>query len=311
MQIDHTTKRPEGFYSTWGAALVTACLGSIIVWLVITKKLNNYLQPYFLPWMAITGLALLGLSVWTAIGLIRTPEVVGEDSSLHTSAWFLTVPVILLVCVQPSPLGSAMLSTSVHSANAASAALRNAAYGGGGADALGGVQGGAGAQGSSGTHGGLTRNPDGTIAYPPLPKNPPGGFNTVTVEDLSQRFTFGNKMDLDNVPVQVIGFAAQGQDGQQLLGRYKIYCCAADALPFIVQLTDTENSPGEISLEKDQWYQVQGRVTITDTRPTQSNDSGSASGESGSATPEQGEPQYLVITVDTAEKITPPERPYL
>ncbi|MEU7588176.1 TIGR03943 family protein [Micromonospora sp. NPDC049230] len=90
--------------------------------------------------------------------------------------------------------------------------------------------------------------------YPPLP---PGDPATTTVFDYASRALFDKGESIGNRRVQLTGFITPGPDGQPILARMILSCCAADGRP--VKLGMAGSAP--TGLANDTWIQVTGRYT--------------------------------------------------
>lgn len=243
-----------------GATLV-ASIGALLMVMVISGQLNNYLRPLFRPWAFLTGALLVSLAVWTLASLRRDLAATAHDNPMRKSSCFLLVPLIIAVVCAPSPLGAAMVNSS------------SIAGGNGPAHAQ------ASQRDANRVASRVGRNADGTIAYEILSAD---GVSEVTLEDLANRFTFGRKADLEGRRVTVVGFLSQGEDSQWRINRFKIYCCAADAVPYSAVLADETFEP-----QSDQWFEITG------TLDTQSSD------------------LNPVLHIEEATPISQPEIPYL
>lgn len=109
------------------------------------------------------------------------------------------------------------------------------------------------------------------------------GVNELTLETLT-RIWLHDKGALKGRSVRVVGFAAPtaGDPTQRTLNRVKIWCCAADALPYTVRLADPRG------FVVDDWYDVVGHVDLaasTDVVP--------------------------VLVVERSVPVPVPQRPYL
>ncbi|WKD60983.1 hypothetical protein CCICO_04735 [Corynebacterium ciconiae DSM 44920] len=249
---------PSGTRSTVLAATIVLLLGIVAMALVITGQLNNYVQPFFRPFMAITAAALIGLGLWTLVRLSRDIAGAAGEHPVRSSSWLLLVPVLLAVLCAPDPLGASMLgSTAVGGASASMSDAHTQR-----AQQIVRVE----------------RNPDGTIAFPELARDE---INEITLEDLANRFYFGDRDQLDGVRIRLEGFASRDPQGKWAVGRFKIYCCAADAIPYQAGV-DGLNDPSP-----DQWYR------LTATIDTAANS------------------QLPMLRVAEATAIDQPERPYL
>jgi uncharacterized repeat protein (TIGR03943 family) len=87
--------------------------------------------------------------------------------------------------------------------------------------------------------------------YPPLP---PGDPAPVTMLDYASRAVFDSGKSLTGRNLQLTGFVTPGPDGQPMLARIVLTCCAADGRPIKVGLTG--GTP--ITVPADTWVQVVG-----------------------------------------------------
>ncbi|GAB3802703.1 TIGR03943 family protein [Micromonospora zhanjiangensis] len=91
-------------------------------------------------------------------------------------------------------------------------------------------------------------------AYPPLPAGDPA---RVSVLDYASRAVFDKGVSIGDRTVQLTGFVATGPDGQPMLARIILSCCAADGRPIKVGLT------GQVptGVPVDHWIEVTGRYS--------------------------------------------------
>lgn len=237
-----------------------AVLGLVALVLSLNGRLNLYLQPRFQPLVLVSALALVVLSLWTLVDLDR-PEVLRAHPPVRASTWLLLVPLLLVVLCAPSPLGAAHMSS--------------AAVAGGLTDSPGTGRQSLRVRVATTTGSG----PDGAAVLPPLPT---GTVNQLPLDELADRYTLADKADLEGRTVSVLGVALPGPNGGWHLGRFKIFCCAADAVAYQVVLEDLPQEP-----QTDRWYQVTG---VVDTR-------------SGTVLP--------TIRVTHLEPVPQPQAPYL
>lgn len=251
----------------WVAAAVVA--------LALSGRLASYVHPAWRPVMVVVGALIMALCISSMCSGGRT-----ATSGPGRVAWLLLVPVLVLTLAAPPPLGSAMLrattsglqSTRVHAVGR--------------------------------TH----------MEFAQLSSTAP---NPLTVEELNQRFFFAPPGSLEGKVVEVEGFIshlqaphpsgsaggtadAAGTDtapGQPTLylNRFKIYCCAADAIAYTVGLSTAADFPD------DTWVKAQGVVVSAPPSP----DGSAAPTPDGSAAPTP------VLLVSAITAIAKPEEPYL
>ncbi|WP_405099697.1 TIGR03943 family putative permease subunit [Micromonospora sp. NBC_01412] len=90
--------------------------------------------------------------------------------------------------------------------------------------------------------------------YPPLP---PGDPAPVTVLDYASRALFDRGASIGGRRVRLTGFIVAGPDGQPMLARMMLSCCAADGRP--VKLGLTGDVP--LGLPNDTWVEATGRYS--------------------------------------------------
>jgi uncharacterized repeat protein (TIGR03943 family) len=90
--------------------------------------------------------------------------------------------------------------------------------------------------------------------YPPLP---PGDPAPVGLLDYASRAVFDDGKSLTGRTVQLTGFITTGDDGQPMLARIILSCCAADGRPIKIGLIG--NAP--TGVPSDSWVQIVGTYT--------------------------------------------------
>ncbi|MEH0937620.1 TIGR03943 family putative permease subunit [Micromonospora psammae] len=90
--------------------------------------------------------------------------------------------------------------------------------------------------------------------YPPMPDGDPADL---TVYDYAARAVFDKGRSIGDRRVRVTGFTVAGPDGQPLLARMRLSCCAADGRPIKIGMSG--NVPAQ--LPDDSWIEVTGRYT--------------------------------------------------
>lgn len=269
-----------------------ALLGFSCLILAISGRAAAYVQGFWLPFVGLAS-ALIVISslsaLWTRLGGDGAHRWGASRRHDLLAACVLLSPAVLLVLAAPGALGAGSLGH-----NGVLAA------GDAGAGSVGG-----------GPHRSFVRSTP--HSFPPLGD----GLNEVTLEDIQDRYVFGDAHSLDGHQVRFEGFVsyphergsrgAGGQDTSEqptdgamevLVSRYKIYCCAADAVPYTVavRIPSTAGNAlgGSAALpQEDQWVQVTGVILPPDAPP--------------------GTPTPLFPTIDasTVRAIDTPKDPYL
>ncbi|MFC0532599.1 TIGR03943 family putative permease subunit [Phytohabitans kaempferiae] len=90
--------------------------------------------------------------------------------------------------------------------------------------------------------------------YPPLPAGDPA---KISVLDYASRAVFDKGVSLGDRRVQLTGFIARGPNGEPILARIILSCCAADGRP--IKLGMSGNAPA--ALANDAWVEVVGKYT--------------------------------------------------
>jgi uncharacterized repeat protein (TIGR03943 family) len=123
----------------------------------------------------------------------------------------------------------------------------------------------------------------------PLLDRPTGQFNVGDWVRLKS-----SEADLDRLAdkeVNISGFAFENPDSQFtdnnfFLGRFVITCCAVDATPIGLEISNTENEATEIKF--GDWYEVSGRTKVESKDNT----------------------DYLIVVPESITNIPEPENPY-
>jgi len=87
--------------------------------------------------------------------------------------------------------------------------------------------------------------------YPPLPDADPA---PISVLDYASRAIFDEGVSLGDRDVRITGFVAEGPDGEPMLARIILSCCAADGRPIKVGMAG--DAPA--GLAADSWIEVVG-----------------------------------------------------
>jgi uncharacterized repeat protein (TIGR03943 family) len=90
--------------------------------------------------------------------------------------------------------------------------------------------------------------------YPPLP---PGDPAPVSLLDYASRAVFDDGRSLTGRTLRLTGFVTPGPDGQPMLARMVLSCCAADGRPIKVGLSG--DTP--VSVPADTWVEADGVYT--------------------------------------------------
>lgn len=118
-----------------------------------------------------------------------------------------------------------------------------------------------------------------------LPALAEGDPVDLTLAEFQGRALYDEGRSLENRRVRLVGFASPGPDGQWVLTRMSLNCCAADGFAVKVAVADAP------LVEPDQWVEVVGRW-----RPA--------------PVAKEGSTQLPVLEVERLESIAAPENPY-
>jgi uncharacterized repeat protein (TIGR03943 family) len=228
--------------------------GIVAFRLVVTGGYDQYVRPGMrLPLLAASVfLALLG-AVTTVRGALREDrEAAGElpvDEHHHAPlvGWLLVLPMAVLLAVAPASLG-------------ADAANRQTAY----------------------------TSSIAPSAFSALPE-PRDGAVELRLAEFIDRALWDSNRSLDGTTVRLVGFVVHDDrvDDGFVLTRFQISCCAADAVPIKVAVSDAPADPVD-----DQWVEVTGRLVPPAT------------------TGDEGPPPLVGIDADDLVEIPEPATPY-
>jgi uncharacterized repeat protein (TIGR03943 family) len=179
-------------------AVVMLLLGGTVVKTSITDVYLRYVRQGLRPLLVACGLLLIVGAVMTLWYDLRSPMQtdtgVGHAHRGPAVSWLLPLPVVGLLLVTPSALGS-------YTAGQAGSALTR-----------------------------QTSSSD----YAALPLADPV---TLTLLDYAARAVFDRGRSLADRRIQLTGFILDGPDGQPMLARIVLSCCAADGRPIKVGLS--------------------------------------------------------------------------
>lgn len=260
--------------------LAVALVGLALLRLIITGEAAFFVGPLVRPLLVVTAPVLVGMGFWQAWDALRRRVHVHTGKVLA----LLLVPLAIVVA-GPQPLGEFTASRPARAPQSPTAKLTAQAS----APpvevdpATGTVHGGnGGAEGNEPNEFGSTRN----TAIGPEPTSFPelsGDPAEIGVYDYVQRTTGAHLATIAGRRLALVGFVSRDPDhpdGPWVIARLKIWCCAADALPFMVTAVHAPAVP----------YGTWVRVTGTALPPTRA-----------------GDAQFKV---DSVEKIAQPEDPY-
>lgn len=214
--------------ATYFKALAWTIMAITLLAIIANGRVYFYIRAFWIPVLAVVSILILTLATSFLRQAWKQPTASSSQTKPPPITWLIIFPALLIVTCAPSPLGASMLTNTSSGTNAAQPS---------------GVQ----------TTPSLP-TPGTPIAYAPLPE---GEVTELTLEDLSDRYTFGDPHALLNKNIRIIGFVSHpngNQSGEFIVNRYKIYCCAADAISYSATVKWNEN------FQQDQWVEIEGKV---------------------------------------------------
>ncbi len=197
--------------------------------IAITGTYLNYVKPALLPWLVVTAVLLIALSVSAMIrdirrgGALPTDEEHGDGHGHRPAvAWLLVLPISVMVFVVPPALGARTATPST--SNVASEIVRR-----------------------------------------PFPALPPERAPVIALPEVLMRVATDSAGTLDGRLITVAGFTMKQGDVTDL-ARVVIICCAADAQLASIRLTGPVANEAA-GFPEDTWLSVEGRVDATAEAP--------------------------------------------
>lgn len=270
------------------ASLLAVVSGVLALRMTLSMDFLNFVKAGMFPWLLLSGVVLIWLG---AYGWVRQQARSGDDATacssghshgLSRAAWLLVLPALFAGLLQPAPLGSfaAQRQTVRAPQQLSDVAALPAGFS---------------ARGSASSSGRAEPNSAGAQERD---SDLPRGAVLVDGEMSLLKFmeiTYYDKSEaLAGVPIKLVGFvvpAPGGQDGEFLLSRFLINCCAADATLMQAGILDVK---GKLPA-RDSWVAVTGHWDPRRQKDTRTPD--------GFSIPE--------MVAEKVEPIKPPQKPYL
>ncbi|MBV7363564.1 TIGR03943 family protein [Actinomycetaceae bacterium TAE3-ERU4] len=195
--------------------------GIVLLYLSITSLINRYLLPSFRPWIGLCGVLLIAFGLWNIFSQ-KYQEQPEKNHVAHGSsriALLLFIPIASLSLFLPSALDAFMLN---YISRPALLSTNNTAK----------IK----------------------ITYPPLEKNV---ANEIDLEELFERLNYDEQNDLSGKIIRLKGFVGPlpaGVDGSWSINRFKLSCCAADAVGYIAFVK------GAPALMANTWVELEATV---------------------------------------------------
>lgn len=117
------------------------------------------------------------------------------------------------------------------------------------------------------------------LAFAPTDRQGPPSFIDIHYAGLSEEYALSSGI-AEGTEVELTGFVSGSTTDGFRLTRFYVSCCAADAVPYSVEVISSENKPAD-----DTWLEVAGALIATD--------------------------EGFAIAVDESRVIDPPGDPYL
>ncbi|OKI71630.1 TIGR03943 family putative permease subunit [Micromonospora sp. CB01531] len=243
-------------------AVVMVFFGGAILRATMDDVYLRYVKQGLRPFLIAAGVLLVAAAVMALLHEFRdqrrTSAQPDDDGHGHhhsgsAAGWLLLLPTLALLFVAPPALGA-------DTAARAGSALTNSRQ-----------------EADDGSRG----------DYSPFPPLPPDDPVKLTLLDYGSRAVYGEGKTLRDRQIQLTGFIAPGPDGQPLLARIILSCCAADGIPVKIGLR------GDVPrVSTDTWVQATGQwIPETAIDPVNGSD-------------------IPYIRLDTWQKIAPPKDPY-
>jgi uncharacterized repeat protein (TIGR03943 family) len=213
-----TTRRSAAISDRTGACIVVL-VGLTALRLAVSGRHRLYVRAGMGLWIGLAGAALAVLGAWRF--LRPAPRPIGDHDHAHgvpPVALLLLAPVLVVFLVAPPSLGSFAAERAAQRTPPAAAA-------------------------------------DTAKAFSPLPA-PVDGAVDLSLTAYNDREWYEAGSTLDGVALRLTGFVVHGDEpGTVLLTRFRIACCAADAVPIQVLVRGVPEPLPPV----DRWIAVVGR----------------------------------------------------
>jgi uncharacterized repeat protein (TIGR03943 family) len=200
---------------TAAGGTITLLVGAVLLRLTVSGTYRRYVREEMEPWLAVAGVAIVLLGIVTLVQALRRDRT--WDAHGHGERGDRAGWLLL------APIAALLLvapPTLGSYGVARSAAIDVRA---------------------------------GAPVFRPLTPGPDGPIR-MTLLEFSQRAIERNGASFADASVRLTGFVAAVEDGGFRLARYRIGCCAADALPVVVRVLG-----GTTTQPVDRWVTVTGR----------------------------------------------------
>jgi uncharacterized repeat protein (TIGR03943 family) len=206
---------------TAAGGTISLLVGAVLLRLTFTDTYRRYVRPEMGPWLTIAGIAVIALGLITLVRALRR----GRPAEAHDHEHDHGIGVGWLLL---APIAALLL---VAPPTLGSYGVNRAA---------------------------AVKIKPGKAVFDRLQRSP--APRAMTLLEYSQRAFDHDGASFNRTAVQLTGFVAADETGGFRLARYQIACCAADAVPVVVQVAGTSGDPPPV----DQWVTVTGTFQTVD-----------------------------------------------
>lgn len=235
--------------------LAVAITGMLLARLLVSGEASFFVGPLVRPLLIVITPVLFGLGAWQVLDTIPRVSHVhqhsehGHQHSEKGNIMALLVVPLAIVLAGPQPLGLITQPVPVQRRNVAPNSVPNTPNSPDTTAPVAPVQVDPQTGRAIGGYGGSDNNPNEYGSTRNAPIGPePDSYPTLNGEpaeiglyDYVQRSNFGRLQSLAGHKMSIVGFASRDPDhpkGPWVIARLKMWCCAADALPFLVTAVD-------------------------------------------------------------------------
>lgn len=270
------------------ASLLAVVMGALALRMTLSMDFLNFLKATMFPWLLLSGVVLIWLGAYGWIRQQAEPKLdaaacsSGHAHSLSRAAWLLVLPVLFAGLLQPAPLGSFAAERQTVRAP------RQVTDVGALLESLPARDSGASLETGRSASGGSQDRPS------DLPRGAVLIDGEMSLLKFMEVTYYDESEGLAGVPIKLVGFvvpAPGGRDGEFLLSRFVINCCAADATLMQAGILDVK---GKLPAQ-DSWVAVTGHWDPQRQKGGRTSD--------GFTIPE--------LVAEKVEPIEPPQKPYL
>jgi uncharacterized repeat protein (TIGR03943 family) len=201
---------------TAAGGTISLLVGAVLLRLTFTETYRRYVRPEMGPFLTLAGIAVIALGMVTLVRALRQARPAGAHDHDHDHEG-VGVGWLLLAPIAALLLVAPPTLGSYGVGRAATVDVRA-----------------------------------GAPVFHPLARS--ARPVPMSLLEYGQRAFDHNGASFGRTPVQLTGFVAGAEVGGFRLARYQISCCAADAIPAVVEVVGTAGA----ALARDQWVTVTG-----------------------------------------------------